>query len=152
MVKKILDNIERDVIAAMRLGYGVHYGHYKADYPYTKDPAPIPVQKPEAEPAKPVEEEKDAVCPVCGKTFIRNHGRKYCSEECAVKASRVKAREYYQKKRNETRVIVCPECDEEFTTASSHQKYCCIACRRAAERKKKAQQRKEKKHEQTLAE
>lgn len=29
----MLDNIEKDVIAAMELGYGVHYGHYKADHP-----------------------------------------------------------------------------------------------------------------------
>lgn len=29
----MFDNIERDVIAAMKLGYGVHYGAYKADYP-----------------------------------------------------------------------------------------------------------------------
>lgn len=153
MAKRVLDNIERDVVAAMKLGYGVHYGRYKADYPYTKEPAPVTVHKTATEPVKPVEVEQDAVCPVCRKTFIRNHGcRKYCSEECAVKASRDKAREYYQKKRKEARVVVCPECDEEFTPVSRRQKYCCIACCRAVDRKKKAQKRKEKKHEQTLAE
>lgn len=44
MAKRILDNLERDVVAAMRLGYGVHYGAYKADHPHTRDCSPIEEQ------------------------------------------------------------------------------------------------------------
>ena len=28
-----MDRIEYDVMEAERLGYGIHYGHYKADHP-----------------------------------------------------------------------------------------------------------------------
>ena len=32
-----LDNIDLDMIAADRLGYGVQYGRFKADHPFTKE-------------------------------------------------------------------------------------------------------------------
>ena len=71
-----LDNIERDVVAAMKLGYGVHYGHYKADYPHTKDCSPTkdhPQSLPDAG--------EEFHCALCGKVFLRSHGgQKYCSD------------------------------------------------------------------------
>lgn len=71
--KKELDNIGRDVVNAMALGYGVHYGNYKADYPNTRDMEPeIPVE------TKP--------CLYCGAPIRLRNGndrrKLYCNDAC----------------------------------------------------------------------
>jgi predicted nucleic acid-binding Zn ribbon protein len=145
--KKELDNIERDVIAAMRLGYGVHYGRYKADYPHTKD-RPVP------EPKKEPETEQDAVCSVCGKKYLRSDGcGKFCSEECRKVSRRARERKYYKNKRGEIAPIACPVCGKDFLPVSRRQKYCASVCARKAGWMKQARKRKEEKREkQALAE
>lgn len=152
MAKRVLDNIERDVIAAMRLGYGVHYGHYKADHPHTRENPQLPVPKPE--PEKPVEAEQDAVCVFCGKMYIRNHGcRKYCSDECLKKAARARERNYYIKKHGEIKEVPCDECGKLFLPVNRRQIYCCQRCASRAGWKKQYRKRKEKTcEEQALAE
>ena len=32
-----MDNLDKDIRMAEKLGYGVHYGAFKADYPNTKE-------------------------------------------------------------------------------------------------------------------
>lgn len=62
------DNLSKDVIAAQRLGYGIHYGHYKADHPYTKEGD---------------DTREYARCLECGRLFYplrKNHV--YCSQPC----------------------------------------------------------------------
>lgn len=76
MAKRKLDNIERDSAMAMKLGYGVHYGRYKADHPHTRSEEP---EKKLTEDAKP--------CVRCGKLFEpRKSGQeqKFCCEQCRV--------------------------------------------------------------------
>lgn len=66
-----MDNLEKDVAAAMRLGYGVHYGRYKADHPNTKEDAG--------------EDPGNRKCRNCGEpiraTGLRNR-RLYCDDRC----------------------------------------------------------------------
>ncbi len=42
-----MDNLDRDVREARRLGYGVRYGRYKADHPHTKPDPNAQVEEPE---------------------------------------------------------------------------------------------------------
>lgn len=73
--RRPLDNIEKDVIAAMELGYGVHYGHYKADHPHTREDKPEPQ----------IPEEYMRTCRYCGRQFSTRgqHYRKlYCDDDC----------------------------------------------------------------------
>lgn len=90
-----MDNIERDVVAAMRLGYGVHYGRYKADHPHTKiEPEPEEID---------VSDIKFISCGYCGKQFSpflegRSHNSKYCSRECYRNVGRERARSRYHRK------------------------------------------------------
>ena len=78
MAQRKLDNLDRDVIAAQALGYGVRYGAYKADHPYTKD-----------QPEEPEDLPKDVgACLYCGTLFSKKekrHRRLYCSDECRAK-------------------------------------------------------------------
>lgn len=72
--KRKLDNIERDVIRAMELGYGVHYGNYKADHPFTKyDPEPVPMVE-----SKP--------CLHCGAPILLHNGndrrKRFRKDDC----------------------------------------------------------------------
>ena len=89
--KRKLDNIERDVIAAMELGYGVHYGWYKADHPHTQEEASEPNERSQGI-------QKDAIaCLHCGKVFSpvqegRSHNSKYCCFECYRAANTERAK------------------------------------------------------------
>lgn len=89
--KSPMDNIERDSLRALELGYGVHYGHYKADYPNTA----------------PREEEPDyealgyKECPECGKWFRPRGCQRWCGDECRVKVSSRRQNEW--KRRNRER-------------------------------------------------
>lgn len=77
MAKRKLDNIERDVIAAMELGYGVHYGNYKADHPNTKEPEEDSIPDPE----------EYGSCRNCGKPFPRRgyrYRKLYCDDDCRL--------------------------------------------------------------------
>ena len=92
--KRKLDHIERDVIAAMKLGYGVHYGHYKADYPHTSDEEPLEMEI--------VPPERVRVCKQCGKLFVvssSQHNKIYCDDYCRTAFnSAVYARRYQERK------------------------------------------------------
>lgn len=66
-----MDNLTRDCVRAMKLGYGFHYGAYKAAHPKTK-PEPV---------VKAVEPVSTGVCLCCGNRLLPPKV-KYCSEEC----------------------------------------------------------------------
>ena len=73
MGKDIPDNLDMDCRRAMELGYGVHYGNYKADYPHTRDDSleVVAHKYPERE------------CKNCGKPFWPSRADQiYCCEEC----------------------------------------------------------------------
>ena len=67
-----MDNLDRDIREAQRLGYGVHYGRNKADHPHTK-PVPIDGQLSGV----------FYTCSYCGEQFKPNaKTNKYCNVEC----------------------------------------------------------------------
>lgn len=74
------------------------------------------------------------ICPICGKEFDAAHrGKKYCSEECAKEAERIKSRERMRKKSLRTiENKVCPICGKEFITDNWRWKYCSEACSQKA--------------------
>jgi len=99
--KRPRDNLELDVMDGERLGYGCHYGNFKADHPRTKalnearlNPKKKAVTS-KAEKGRPrVTPEYERVCPVCGQKFTANHSRRiYCSEKCKARAVRVRKKE-----------------------------------------------------------
>ena len=90
MKQKNPDNLDLDVRRAQLLGYGIHYGRYKADHPNTKQYA--------SETAEPQDCSKTRVCPVCGKRFPigkRQGCKRYCSNECYQEHGRQYARQRY---------------------------------------------------------
>lgn len=89
-----LDNLTRDVLAAEALGYGCHYGDYKADYPNTRD-TPLPVRT-----------ENMKTCPGCGKHFPSNGKPRpvYCSMSCQQRINAIRtATKYREKKAKEAK-------------------------------------------------
>lgn len=69
-----MSNLDRDVREAARLGYGVHYGHYKADHPRTA---------PQAEVGPPADV---ARCKECGCVFVpHRHNQLYCCDICKTR-------------------------------------------------------------------
>lgn len=66
-----MSNLDRDVREAARLGYGVHYGRYKADHPHTA---------PAVEDGPP---EKTVACGHCGSLFVpKRYNQRYCCDVC----------------------------------------------------------------------
>ena len=116
-----MDNLDRDIREAKRLGYGVHYGHYKADHPHTADlseetPAPkFPIIR----------------CKHCGREFEQIHkNRQYCSEECK---EREKEKNRLQKENRPALLIgeaICPVCGKQFlrTRKNIRKQYCSQSC------------------------
>ena len=82
---KTIDNLTRDVLEAERLGYGCHYGKYKADHPRT---------------AELVCGQDDrtvlVACAECGTLFEPARNERFC---CALCRNRARNRENYRKKK-----------------------------------------------------
>jgi hypothetical protein len=86
-----LDNIDLDMRDAARLGYGVQYGRFKADHPFTKDANEERLtgkQKKQPAPEKvSIKQVHEKLCPICGKKFITTTKlKKYCCPKCREKA------------------------------------------------------------------
>lgn len=71
-MKKEMDNLTRDVLAAEAAGFGPWYGRYIAAFGHTGPPEPKKIER------------KIAVCANCGKEFFQQERwpKKYCSPEC----------------------------------------------------------------------
>lgn len=67
-----MTNLDKDIRMAEKLGYGVHYGAYKADYPSTKEKAPERIDN-DVQP-----------CLWCGMLFRIDRGRRkmFCTDAC----------------------------------------------------------------------
>lgn len=64
-----MSNLDKDIMMAEKLGYGIHYGRYKADHPHTQ-------HEEETQEAK-------ATCLLCGNSINRpRHNQKYCCTRC----------------------------------------------------------------------
>lgn len=121
-----MDNLARDMIWAKELGYGVHYGRYKADHPNTSG---MKVK------SSPEEADDTRVCKNCGNTFHLN-GRSasalYCDDFCyrQMNARRAKQRAREKSGITDDELRVCPNCGKEFRLNGRHAscKYCSDAC------------------------
>lgn len=78
-MKKQMDNLMLDVIAAGKLGYGCHYGRYKADHPHT---------------IRPEQDQTEYIaCKYCGKSFPKTRvDKKFCCADCATAYSKRKTK------------------------------------------------------------
>ena len=100
MARRKLDNLDRDVIRAERLGYGCHYGRYKADHPHTRAEGSNPAPTVEAQELPNTLKS----CRICGKMFDPedfgySKARKFCSVECAEESNRIRQRKYKAQRR-----------------------------------------------------
>lgn len=143
--KRELDNIEKDSKMALELGYGVHYGNYKADYPNTAEPEQV---------YEEYHRYPERVCEYCGSAFWPNRpDQKYCQEECRHKANKLNA----VKRPEMNRQLFCDYCGREITQRHKR-KYCCGECARAANaqkqiiRSERQRRRKQLEREKALAE
>ena len=131
-----MDNLERDVRMAEKLGYGCHYGWYKADHPHTADLTddeilglPQRNEKP-----KPKEDPDMTVCRYCGKSFPKSsYGRQFCDDYCR--------RYYYERRKRERKKgemrdgKVCAICGKPIAT-ERNRKYCSDNCREVGNRER----------------
>ena len=91
-----LDNIDLDVIDAQALGYGCHYGDFKADHPFTKDANEARLAKPKRKPQP--HKVYEFYCRGCGAKFTtENKKRRYCTDAC----KKIKENTNYQAKQAE---------------------------------------------------
>lgn len=117
-----LDNLTRDVLEAERLGYGCHYGNYKADHPHTRPAADALIIEPE----KP---EEIRICKHCGTSFVRQRNlRDFCSGVCkrahAAQLNNEARRRVIMKYREQ----VCERCGRTFRPTKGVQKFCSRSC------------------------
>lgn len=128
-----MNNIDRIMKEADRLGFGVSYGKYRAAYPngsgdvLVRPVEPEPVQKP------------SRTCRRCGKPFVGAHGSQaFCSQECRH-ATIIERQDacYKRKKLKEKRILIlsCAECGADFRAVRETQKYCCEECKKEGHRK-----------------
>lgn len=91
------DNLDLDVIDTLAMGYGVHYGEFKKDHPFTKDANEARLaamqktkRKPPApKPRRPRIKTYTLVCKYCGNKFTSpNNSRSYCCNACRAKAKK----------------------------------------------------------------
>lgn len=131
-----MDNIDRIMKEAERLGFGVSYGKYRAAYPYGSADV-LPSAKKRTMPGKAT-----AVCRHCRKTFVVRHGNQtYCSEECQDAVLYQRQKEYYAKKSKVPPVAMCAVCGADFKPVSTKSRYCCEECAKEGYRLKRAHRR-----------
>lgn len=94
-MKKEMDNLTRDVLAAEAAGFGPWYGRYIAAFGHTGPPEPKKIER------------KIAVCAFCGKDFFQQpkHPKKYCSPECRELVRRRQNEDAARKKKE--KMAVC---------------------------------------------
>lgn len=70
-----IDNLDKDIKMAEKLGYGIHYGAYKADHPHTKEMEPEIIS------------EDSQACLWCGILFRRERSQRkiFCSDYCRLR-------------------------------------------------------------------
>lgn len=129
-----MDNIEKDVAAALRLGYGVWYGRYKVDYPNTADHSVDAVPD-------PLDDEPPRYCRNCGKMFAPRDGHQvFCTEECRLERRRIRERmKRSAAEKHPVGEVHCPICGKVAPKMTIKQIYCgksCAAVARNRARKK----------------
>lgn len=132
------DHLEYDVMQAEALGYGCHYGAYKADHPETRadfeaDTGIVEIKK--VEPSK-----VEKTCPYCGTAFFVGALRKnkiYCCDDCRKNAE-------IARKAVQPVTMTCLWCGQQITDTTNRTRYCCPECYCAARRDRNHKRRKGK--------
>ena len=75
--------------------------------------------------------EHEAICVVCGKSFISKASGKYCSDECRKSAKKERYSASYVPKERKGHEAICEICGKSFIT-HAHGKYCSDECRNKA--------------------
>ena len=75
--------------------------------------------------------EHEAICVVCGKSFISKASGKYCSDECRKKAKKERYSASYVPKERKGHEAICEICGKSFIAHASG-KYCSDECRNKA--------------------
>lgn len=132
-----MDNLERDVALAERLGYGCHYGRFKAVYPNTMDKSIeeiLGTGKAKRAKTKTVEVPETRKCKGCGRVIQPGPYHKlYCNDDCK--------RYHYEKRKRERRKDaiaagkLCVQCGKPVISGRHH-KYCSDKCCEEAERER----------------
>lgn len=126
-----MDNIDRIMKEADRLGFGVSYGKYRAAYPNDNG------QALSAESVGP--EYATFPCKCCGKPFVRSHANLlYCSEECRHQAKRKRDIEYLRRKSGRPLIASCAVCGADFKPKNTRHKCCSEECAVENDRKTQA--------------
>ena len=121
MVKKELDNLTLNVLAAEKAG--MSYGKYMA-LKYEQEQPPKMAESPSPPGWK--------VCPYCGKKFYATHGnRQYCSDICSANAHYKMQRDKITKNQKLIPPKICATCGKEFIPSKNDKriKYCGNECR-----------------------
>lgn len=133
--------LEYDLQRANALGYGCHYGDYKADHPNTRGE----FERLTETTRRAATSVKLGTCLHCGKEFEQGqYHRKYCSAECQKRFNTAKN---YKRKTDTGKTVACPICGTEFVTKNQHHKYCSSECYTEGQRKLHKKQREERKKE-----
>lgn len=65
-----------------------------------------------------------ATCPVCGRSFTTDHGRKYCSHECGYEAMKARQKEACRERMMRAPIRRCKKCGAEFQQYRKNYVYC----------------------------
>jgi predicted nucleic acid-binding Zn ribbon protein len=133
-----MDNIDRIMKEADRLGFGCSYGKYRVAYPDSIEDAGA------AAPKIPPKPEKNCKC--CGASFVPNHANQvYCSPECKDKIQVGRIRKSEQKRKGEAKRTApkkfCKTCGSDIPISSQRRSYCCDECAAEGSRKYNALRR-----------
>ena len=110
------ENLERDMKACEKAGFGVNYGRWKATQPIK----PIPIK---------AKTSHERTCKYCGKpiTDKYNRNRAYCDDDCRNNA-------YYERHHPKQGEVekTCERCGEVFYAITSAKRFCSQRCVSAA--------------------
>lgn len=87
-----MTNLDKDLAMMEKLGYGPHYGAYKADYPHTMEKQPDEI----------LHDHNFRPCRNCGAMMRLDRGRRklYCDDFCRRQYESKMAYEKTQERRN----------------------------------------------------
>lgn len=125
--RKPQDHLEYDVMRAEALGYGCHYGKYKAAHPETQAEFER-LNGPKQE--KVDQQKKMRTCPCCGVKFFvsgTNKNKTYCSDDCRQKTQQARAV-------GRGPALYCVQCGGEIPRRCHRTKYCSEECAREADK------------------